>query len=51
MSQQTFRAFVAVLLTITLAAGLYLGWHFTHHHQECHPWPMDRPAGCVTVQG
>lgn len=31
MTQQSFRGALTGALVIVLAAGLYLGWHFTHH--------------------
>lgn len=40
MDQQTFRGVLSAALVIVLAAGLYLGWHFTH-----------RPASGCRYQG
>jgi uncharacterized membrane protein AbrB (regulator of aidB expression) len=35
MTQEQMRLSIVALLTVTIAFGLYLGWHFTHtgHHQ------------------
>lgn len=36
MDQQQFRGVIAVVLCVALAAGLYLGWHYTH--PPCPRW-------------
>lgn len=35
MDQQHFRGVMAAVLVITLAAGLWLGYHFTHPSKPC----------------
>lgn len=38
MDQQTFRGVLSLALVIVLAAGLYLGWHFTHRPDHACQW-------------
>lgn len=46
MDQQHFRAVIALLLCVTVAAGLWLGWHFTHPPAPCPRIIVAERGGC-----
>lgn len=41
MTTEQTRLAIVVLLAVTIAFGLYLGWHFTHVHHTATP-----PVAC-----